>query len=114
FTVRLHTYAGESTPAPVTVWNRLVIVAQLQVSAHSVLGFAGCSYTTDPRGRAMHKLADLSLANRALVALVTIFVLVFGVVTTAGLKQELIPSLQIPTAMVISTYEGASPDVVEE
>jgi len=62
----------------------------------------------------MHKLANLSLANRALIALVTVFVMVFGVLTTAGLKQELIPSLQIPTAVVITTYEGASPDVVEE
>ncbi|MGD7705133.1 efflux RND transporter permease subunit [Microlunatus sp. Y2014] len=62
----------------------------------------------------MHKLADLSLANRALIALITVFVMAFGVITTAGLKQELIPSLQIPTAVVITTYEGASPDVVEE
>ncbi len=62
----------------------------------------------------MRKLAVVSLGNRALIALVTIFVLIFGVVTTAGLKQELIPSLQVPTAIVMTNYPGASPDVVEE
>jgi len=60
------------------------------------------------------KLAGLSLRNRALIALVTVFVMAFGVITTTQLKQELIPSLSIPTAFVSSTYEGASPQVVDE
>ncbi|WP_170837961.1 hypothetical protein [Arthrobacter crystallopoietes] len=44
----------------------------------------------------MHKLATLSLANRALIALITVFVAVFGVITMGSLKQELIPSLEFP------------------
>lgn len=62
----------------------------------------------------MGKLADLSLRNRALIALVTVFVMAFGVITTTQLKRELIPSLSIPTAFIASTYEGASPQVVDE
>ena len=62
----------------------------------------------------MYKLAVLSLRNRALIALVTLFVMVFGVITTGQLKQELIPSISIPTAVVVTTYPGASPQVVEE
>ena len=62
----------------------------------------------------MFKLAVLSLRNRALIALVTVFVMVFGVITTSQLKEELIPSLTIPTAVVVTTYPGASPAVVEE
>ncbi|HEV7726008.1 MAG TPA: efflux RND transporter permease subunit [Modestobacter sp.] len=61
----------------------------------------------------MSRLAVLSLRNRALVALVTIAVLVFGLVSAGSLKQELIPSLQIPAAAVVATQPGASPDVVE-
>jgi HAE1 family hydrophobic/amphiphilic exporter-1 len=60
------------------------------------------------------KLANLSLRNRALIALVTVFVMIFWVITTTQLKQELIPSLTIPTAVVYTTYAGASPQVVEE
>ena len=62
----------------------------------------------------MHKLANLSLANRALIALITVFVMVFGVITSAQLKQELVPSITFPQAIVVASYPGASPQVVEE
>lgn len=62
----------------------------------------------------MHKLAHLSLGNRALIALVTIFVMIFGVVSTTQLRQELVPSISLPTAVVYTTYPGASPEVVEQ
>lgn len=62
----------------------------------------------------MHTLAKLSLGNRALIALITIFAVFFGGLTATGLKQELIPSLQIPSAFVMTSYPGASPQVVEE
>ncbi len=51
----------------------------------------------------MPRLAVLSLRNRALVALATIAILIFGLVSAGSLKQELIPSLQIPAAAVIAT-----------
>ena len=56
----------------------------------------------------MHKLATLSLANRALIALVTVFVAVFGVITMGSLKQELIPSLEFPRVTVVTSMPGAS------
>ncbi len=62
----------------------------------------------------MRRLARFSLSNRALVALITVFVLVFGVLSARALKQELIPSLQLPVAAVVTTYPGASPAVVDE
>lgn len=62
----------------------------------------------------MFRLARLSLANRALIALVTVFVAVFGVISMGSLKQELIPSLEFPRITVISSMPGASPQVVNE
>lgn len=62
----------------------------------------------------MFRLARLSLANRAVVALVTIAIAVFGVLSMTELKQELIPSLQLPTGIVSAQYPGSSPQVVEE
>ncbi|MFI2365889.1 efflux RND transporter permease subunit [Promicromonospora sp. NPDC019610] len=62
----------------------------------------------------MFRLARLSLANRAVVALVTIAIAVFGVLSMTSLKQELIPSLQLPTGIVSAQYPGSSPEVVEE
>ncbi|MFS0853127.1 efflux RND transporter permease subunit [Microbacterium sp. 179-I 3D4 NHS] len=61
----------------------------------------------------MSKLAVLSLKNRALIALVTIVAAVFGGLALTNLKQELIPSLELPALVVMTTYPGASPEVVE-
>ena len=60
----------------------------------------------------MHLLSKLSLKNRALIALVTIVASVFGVIGVGSLKQELMPSVQFPAIVVLSTYPGASPEVV--
>ncbi|WOF22686.1 efflux RND transporter permease subunit [Microbacterium betulae] len=61
----------------------------------------------------MSKLAILSLKNRALIALVTICAAVFGGLSLTSLKQELIPSIELPALIVMTTYPGASPEVVE-
>jgi len=58
-------------------------------------------------------LAVLSLKNRALIALVTIVAAIFGGLALTNLKQELIPSIQFPQLAVVTTYPGASPEVVE-
>ncbi len=62
----------------------------------------------------MFRLAKLSLANRALIALITVFASVFGVITMSSLKQELIPSIEFPQITVISSMPGASPEVVDK
>ncbi|MFB3978171.1 efflux RND transporter permease subunit [Microbacterium proteolyticum] len=61
----------------------------------------------------MSYLAVLSLRNRALIALVTIVAAVFGGLALTSLKQELIPSIEFPQLAVVTTYPGASPEVVE-
>lgn len=62
----------------------------------------------------MSIFARLSLKNRAVVSLVTFIVAVFGVISVGGLKQELIPSIEIPSAAVVTAYPGASPEVVDD
>ena len=62
----------------------------------------------------MHFLSVFSLRNRALIALVTIVVAIFGSVSLTLLKQELIPSVSFPQLAIISSYPGAAPEVVNE
>lgn len=62
----------------------------------------------------VHLLSVFSLRNRALIALVTIVIGIFGGVALTSLKQELIPSLSLPQIFIISTYPGASPAVVDK
>jgi multidrug efflux pump subunit AcrB len=59
-------------------------------------------------------LTRLSLANRMIVGLATLAIIVFGVLATLNLKQELLPSIQVPTAIVTATYPGVSPQIVAE
>lgn len=61
----------------------------------------------------MSNLAVLSLRNRALIALITIVAAIFGGLALTNLKQELIPSLELPSLVVMTNYPGASPEVVE-
>lgn len=62
----------------------------------------------------MSLLTRLSLANRSLVALVTVIVAGFGFYAVPSLRQQLLPSLEFPAAFVTAPYLGASPEVVEE
>ncbi|MFD5599304.1 efflux RND transporter permease subunit [Leucobacter sp. NPDC058333] len=62
----------------------------------------------------MHLLTALSLKNRALIALVTIVAALFGLIGVGSLKQELMPSVQFPTIAVVTSYPGASPEVVNK
>ena len=62
----------------------------------------------------MHRLAKLSLANRSVVALITIIIAIFGLISVGSLKQELIPSFETPQAAIVTTYIGASPEVIDK
>ncbi|GLU47739.1 efflux RND transporter permease subunit [Nocardiopsis ansamitocini] len=61
----------------------------------------------------MSRLAKLSLGNRALILLITLSSIVFGVIAAGSMKRELLPSLELPMAVVAAQYQGASPEVVE-
>ncbi|WP_314102711.1 efflux RND transporter permease subunit [uncultured Frigoribacterium sp.] len=62
----------------------------------------------------MHLLSVFSLRNRALIALVTIVVAVFGGIALTSLKQELAPNVQFPQIAIVSSYPGATPEVVND
>ncbi|MGW7455303.1 efflux RND transporter permease subunit [Streptomyces sp. NPDC054787] len=62
----------------------------------------------------MSWLSRFSLAQRALVGLVSIVALLFGAIAIPQLKQQLLPSIELPMVSVLAPYQGASPDVVEK
>ncbi len=61
----------------------------------------------------LHRLAKISLGNRSVVALATIIIALFGFVSLGSLKQELIPSFETPQAAIVTSYPGASPEVID-
>lgn len=62
----------------------------------------------------MSWLSRFSLAQRALIGLVSIIALVFGAIAIPQLKQQLLPTIELPMVSVLAPYQGASPDVVEK
>ncbi|MFG2876822.1 efflux RND transporter permease subunit [Streptomyces sp. NPDC048337] len=62
----------------------------------------------------MSWLSRFSLAQRALIGLVSLVALLFGAIAIPQLKQQLLPSIELPMVSVLAPYQGASPDVVEK
>ncbi|MFD7546732.1 efflux RND transporter permease subunit [Streptomyces sp. NPDC059578] len=62
----------------------------------------------------MSWLSKFSLAQRALIGLMSIIAIVFGAIAIPQLKQQLLPSIELPMVSVLAPYQGASPDVVEK
>ena len=49
-----------------------------------------------------------------MVALVTLLIAAFGVLSMTQLKQELIPSIELPRTTLVTVVPGASPEVIDE
>ncbi|WP_405741269.1 efflux RND transporter permease subunit [Streptomyces sp. NBC_01525] len=62
----------------------------------------------------MSWLSRISLVQRGLIALMSIVAIAFGALAIPQLKQQLLPSIDLPMVSVIAPYQGASPDVVEK
>ncbi|MFF5251513.1 efflux RND transporter permease subunit [Streptomyces leeuwenhoekii] len=62
----------------------------------------------------MSWLSRFSLAQRALIGLMSIVALVFGAIAIPQLKQQLLPTIELPMVSVLAPYQGAPPDVVEK
>ncbi|GAA2362876.1 hydrogenase expression protein [Catellatospora methionotrophica] len=62
----------------------------------------------------MSFLARLSLANRGLVALISVAILGAGAFVLPQLRQQMFPDLQFPMVSVVAAYPGATPEIVEQ
>ncbi|MFJ3497318.1 efflux RND transporter permease subunit [Streptomyces sp. NPDC086091] len=62
----------------------------------------------------MSWLSKFSLAQRALIGLMSLIALAFGAIAIPQLKQQLLPTIELPMVSVLAPYQGASPDVVEK
>ncbi|GLP68670.1 hydrogenase expression protein [Streptomyces sp. TUS-ST3] len=62
----------------------------------------------------MSWLSRFSLAQRALIGLMSLVAIVFGAIAIPQLKQQLLPTIELPMVSVIAPYQGAAPDVVEK
>ncbi len=64
-------------------------------------------------GETVVRLTKLSLAHRTVILLLSLLTIGLGVYAAGALKQELIPSIDLPRGSVLTVFPGAAPDVVE-
>jgi hydrophobic/amphiphilic exporter-1 (mainly G- bacteria), HAE1 family len=62
----------------------------------------------------MSLLTRVSLANRIVIALITVALILIGSYIIPALRQELLPSLFFPQITIVSVYPGASSGQVEQ
>ena len=58
-------------------------------------------------------LSRYSVKKPYTVLVAVVLVLVLGVVSFLGMTTDLLPSLELPYIIVVTTYPGASPEKVE-
>lgn len=58
-------------------------------------------------------LPDLSVRRPIFTSMVTMILVILGAVSLSRLQIDLLPSIELPTASVRTSYEGASPEVME-
>jgi hydrophobic/amphiphilic exporter-1 (mainly G- bacteria), HAE1 family len=60
------------------------------------------------------KIADFSVRRPVTIAMIIIAAVLFGVISLTKLKVDLYPELNLPVAVVATSYQGASPSQVEK
>ena len=58
-------------------------------------------------------LSRLSVKKPYTVVVAVVLVLILGVVSFTKMNTDLLPSMNLPYAIVMTTYQGASPETVE-
>ena len=66
-----------------------------------------------PPGTGGFDVVEFSTRRRVTVAMMTLTLVLFGLISLGGLKVELLPDLSYPTLTVRTDYEGAAPTEVE-
>ncbi|NLA11951.1 MAG: efflux RND transporter permease subunit, partial [Firmicutes bacterium] len=59
-------------------------------------------------------LSQFSVKRPYTVLVAAILVLVLGIVSFTGMRTDLLPDIELPYIVVVTTYPGASPEQVEQ
>ena len=59
-------------------------------------------------------LSKLSVRKPYTVVVGIVLIIILGVVSFTNMTVDLLPSMNLPYALVMTTYPGASPEEVEE
>jgi HAE1 family hydrophobic/amphiphilic exporter-1 len=58
-------------------------------------------------------IAEFSVKRPIVITMLTLIVIILGVVSLSRLRIDMLPSIELPTLSVRTSYAGASPEVME-
>ena len=58
-------------------------------------------------------LSDVSIRRPVLALVMSLLLLIFGLVAFSRLAVREMPDVQSPSVSIVTTYEGAAPDIIE-
>lgn len=59
------------------------------------------------------RISDYSVKHPVVIGILLIALILFGILSVQGIRQDFIPGIELPTAVVITTWPGGSPLDVE-
>ena len=61
----------------------------------------------------MKQIVEFFLENRLIVILLTVIILVAGIISTASLRRESYPQVNLDLVKIVTIYPGGAPDELE-
>jgi len=58
-------------------------------------------------------ISDYSARHPVVIGILLIALLLFGMLSVQGTRQDFIPGIELPTAVVVTTWPGGSPRDIE-
>lgn len=59
------------------------------------------------------KISDYSVKHPVVIGILLIALILFGLLSVQGIRQDFIPGIELPTAVVITSWPGGSPSDIE-
>ncbi len=59
------------------------------------------------------KLADFAIKHPAIITIILIALILFGIISLRGLKQDMLSEIELPSVLILTVYPGAGPEDIE-
>ena len=59
------------------------------------------------------KPADFAIKHPAIITIILIALILFGIISLRGLKQDMLSEIELPSVLILTVYPGAGPEDIE-
>ena len=59
------------------------------------------------------KLSDFAIKHPAIITIILIALILFGIISLRDLKQDMLSEIDLPSVLILTVYPGAGPKDIE-